>query len=904
MTKKQKKSSNDSRKLTLEESELKIRSESAQKTPFRIKILDEKNLPFTNYEIVGDSKIPYTVEIRSLKEKINSCSCPDWKVNNLGTCKHIEGVTHFIRKKGKRKFNEHAKNGSCNTEIFLNPQGPEVCIRWGQADDHHHAVRSLLDPYISANHTLLADPSIGIASIEHALKGASTEVASKIKISQHLMDWTAEQHLTQSREMDRKMFLEDVQAGKRSLQMLSANLLPYQEEGMLHLAFQGRAILADEMGLGKTIQAIAACELLRRLNRAEKVVVITPASLKGEWKEQIEKFTNLPTLIVSGSRGQRLASYKQESFFYLVNYEQVRTDFEEIQTLLNPDIMVLDEAQRAKNWQTKTAWAVKQIKTPYAFVLTGTPIENKIDDLYSIMQIVDSRILGPLYQFKRDFYVFDEKDKPIKYKNLDQLHHKVKSVVLRRRKKDVEEMLPERIVNNYLVKMCPEQLIRYDEYSLQVASLLSVLKKRPLTPEESKKLQRLLACMRMVADTPYILDEACKECPKLEELEEILSGLMQENDAKVIIFSEWERMLFLVKDLADKLQLDYAWHSGSVSQEKRREEIDRFKKDANCKLFLTTDSGSTGLNLQVANVVINLDLPWNPAKLEQRIARAWRKNQTRVVQVINLVTEDSIEQRMLSALAMKQAVADAVLDSLGNLSEMPLPSASRDDFIKNLEQLIGRNAAYEITKERPKIIHSEDLKREILAKHSDRIHLLKSNQNMILAVVDKKDQIIKESIENTAQSQVEILDFETFATLKRLNEAGIIKFNFNDEPILYQSSLLKEKQQKKIQESLEQANNLYAEAERKLKMALLLKSGGFLLEAIPAASEAFTKAVEIFKVIEQTPNTTTAWLKEQLPNIQEPEAFINTMESWMKDVSEAITKYALGVTEDLSSKPF
>ena len=877
--------------LTLEEQEMQLRSERAKNSAFHIQILDEKHFPFTSYEIESETHVRYTVEIRSLHEKINSCSCPDYKVNTLGICKHIEGILNFLKKKGKRKFNDLSKLGSHWTEIYLNPIASEVCIRWPQKDDEQ--IRTWLSPYISASQKVLTDSVMGVAAITRALQEAPHEIVSKIRLSPYLIQWTVDQQLIQNRENDRKLFLADVQAGKRSFQMLSCNLFPYQEEGMLHLAFQGRAILADEMGLGKTIQAIAACELLRRLNRASRVLVITPASLKGEWEDQIARFVGLPTLMVNGTRSERLACYKQDAFFYLVNYEQVRTDYDEIQALLNPDIMILDEAQRIKNWQTKTAWAVKLLKTPYAFVLTGTPIENRIDEIYSIMQVVDSKILGPLFKFQRDFYDFDEKDKPIKYKNLDELHRKLQSVVLRRRKKDVEEQLPERTINNYLVKMGPEQTLRYEEYSLQVSRLIQVLKSRPFTPEESKKLQRLLACMRMIADTPYILDEECKECPKLEELEEILTGIVQDNDSKIIIFSEWERMLFLVRELAEKLGLNYAWHTGSVPQDKRREDIKRFKEDPQCRLFLTTDSGSTGLNLQAANVVINLDLPWNPAKLEQRIARAWRKNQSRVVQVINLVTENTIEQRMLSTLAMKQAVADAVLDAIGDLDEMPLPSASRQEFIEKLEQLTSQASNYQATtrqKESP-----DRMKQDILARHSDRIHLLEAHQGVVLAVVDKADPTLKQSLTDVVQGPIEVLDFETYMTLGRLAAAGVIQMGSGEKNILFQSHLIQKDQQNNQRQKLDQAHGHHKEADRKLKMAILLKSGGFALEALPAAREAFSKGLDILKALEQVPDATAHSLKEQLTDPQNPDQFIDALSCWLEEVSTTMTKYALGL---------
>ncbi len=312
--------------------------------------------------------------------------------------------------------------------------------------------------------------------------------------------------------------------------------------------------------------------------------MVTPASLKGEWEEQIAKFLGLPTLMVNGSRAERLACYKKV-FFYLVNYEQVRSDHEELQVLLNPDVIILDEAQRVKNWQTKTAWAVKRIKTPYAFVLTGTPIENRIEELYSIMQVVNPKVLGPLFKFQQDFYAFNEKGKAVKHKNLGNLNKLLEPVLLRRRKKEVEEHLPERTQKNYFVGMTPEQTVRYDEYSAKVSRLLHILKRRPLTLEESKHLQQFLACMRMVADTPYILDEECRDSPKLEELEEILKSVMENNDVKVIIFSEWERMLFLVRDLADKLNLNYAWHTGSVPQQKGEMTLSVLKKIPSVNFF-------------------------------------------------------------------------------------------------------------------------------------------------------------------------------------------------------------------------------------------------------------------------------------------------------------------------------
>jgi SNF2 family DNA or RNA helicase len=152
-------------------------------------------------------------------------------------------------------------------------------------------------------------------------------------------------------------------------------------------------------------------------------------------------------------------------------------------------------------------------------------------------------------------------------------------------------------------------------FALAASGPANIALRRPLTQQEQEKLLRELAMMRMTCDTNYILDPQDRTCPKLAELERLLEDCV-ENETKVIIFSEWERMLDLVRGLCDRLDVGYAWHRGSVPQQRRRTEINAFKHDPACRAFLSTDSGATGLNLQIARVVINCDLPWNPAKLE------------------------------------------------------------------------------------------------------------------------------------------------------------------------------------------------------------------------------------------------------------------------------------------------
>ena len=526
-------------------------------------------------------------------------------------------------------------------------------------------------------------------------------------------------------------------------------------------------------------------------------------------------------------------------------------DSADIQHLLAPDVIILDEAQRIKNWQTKTAQAVKKLKSPYAFVLTGTPLENRIDDVYSIVQFLDPHLFGPLFRFNRDFYVLDEKGKPTGYKNLTQLHQRLKPVMLRRRKGDVEGDLPPRTINNYFVSMADEQRKRYEEYDMRVAKILMRAKNRPLLKEEFEQLQRSLSCMRMLCDTPYILDSDCRISPKLHELENILEELLTDDSCKIIIFSEWERMLSLIRELAEKMKIGFAWHTGSVNQDRRRVEINRFKDDEKCRLFLSTDAGSVGLNLQTANVVINVDLPWNPAKLEQRIARAWRKHQTRSVQIINLICEDSIEHRMLSLLAQKQQLAQAVLDGEGDMENITLPSG-RAAFLDKMQALMGNSTPplVTVTQVAPQSVdHTQQFCEDTLARYAHRldslqVHTQPEGKRTLLAVVDQGAPILAADLSqllekhNQGSDQLEVLDRATYALLERLAAAGIISFTQNTrlhEPAYQADILRKQKEQwhKTAQTYLQQAS-------RKQKMAQVLKESGFEEEALQPLREALT----------------------------------------------------------------
>ena len=794
---------------------------------------------FRTVSVTGGS---YDVEIRDLNAHRNSCGCRDFTTNGLGTCKHIEGVLHYLKNRGRRAFAAAAKAGSPRAEVFVPGDGGSTIdvLFAAQSDD------------ISLNAAI----GLRVEAMKHgddsaldALRAMASDHPDRIRVSRYLANWLEERQRVAHRAEDRERFLSEVAAEPAAFDLVRFPLLDYQRKGVLHLAFGERALLADDMGLGKTVQAIAACELLRRRRGIGRVLVVSPASLKAEWEEQIKRFCDHSAMIVQGRRGDRLKQYRKPAFFTLANYEQILADGPDINTTLAPDVVILDEAQRIKNWQTKTARAIKGLHSRYAFVLTGTPLENRIEEIYSIVQFLDPGLLGPLFRFNRDYYVLDDRGRPEDYRNLDDLSRRLQPVMLRRRKEDVEGELPGRTVSNYFVSMTDEQRLRYDDYQGPASRLLKLARNRPLTKQEFERLQMLLGCMRMTCDTPYILDPDVRDCPKLVELERILGDLLADRpQRKILIFSEWVRMLDLVRELAIEMGLDFAWHTGAVPQDRRRAEIARFRGDPGCRLFLSSESGGVGLNLQVADAVVNLDLPWNPAKLEQRIARAWRKHQSRPVSVVNLITEDSIEHRMLFLLDQKQGLADGVLDGLGDVGNIRMPSG-RGAFLERMEAVMAG------TKPRaPQDQAQQDtasrLCEGLRERHGDGFLALFApggSDEAFMAVVDASPEAVEDERRRLGDGNVavEVMDRRTWEMLCRLETAGVLRFAGGDRGELYRSQQLDDgaaaARQRRVQE-------LTAEANRKLRMATLLAGGDFEAEACAPAAEAMTAALRALTV--------------------------------------------------------
>ncbi len=415
------------------------------------------------------------------------------------------------------------------------------------------------------------------------------------------------------------------------------------------------------------------------------MLVVSPTSLKHQWEREIARFTDRKTTVIGGMRTRREQLYAGAStFFAITNYDTVHSDLDVIGRW-SPDLVILDEAQRIKNWNTRTARSIKRIASPYAIVLTGTPLENRLEELVSIVEFVDKHRLGPTFKFLAEHQVRDEHDKVVGYRHLDRIGTTLAPVLIRRSKSQVLTELPERLDKNFFVPMTPQQQTHHEENREAVARIVAKWRRyKYLSEADQRRLMIALQNMRMSCDSTYLLDHATDYGVKADELATLLGEILEQPGTKVVVFSQWLRMHELLVRRLDRKRIGHVLFHGGVVSSRRKALVDRFREDDACRVFLATDAGGVGLNLQHASVVVNMDVPWNPAVLEQRIGRVHRLGQEQPVRVVNFIAQGTIEEGMLSVLKFKKSLCAGVLD--GGESSVFLGGSRLTRFMETVEK--------------------------------------------------------------------------------------------------------------------------------------------------------------------------------------------------------------------------
>lgn len=505
---------------------------------------------------------------------------------------------------------------------------------------------------------------------------------------------------TMTQTVDSIKGIEKIQLPKlthkpKHLDSLKLSPYPFQEIGINFLLSSKTGICGDEMGLGKTIQGLGAANELLKEGTINSVLIVPPASLKYQWKNEIEKFTDFKCIVVDGTATKRKKQYKEYTEekipFLIANYETVRNDIELIKEL-SFECMIVDESHRLKNRSTKLYKAIVQLNPEYKFALTGTPMQNKPDEIYALMSWLDPDILGKVTAFRKKHIVTGEKFgrrfMEIGYKNLDEIREKISPKMIRRMKDDVAPDLPERIYVLARADMSKPQKTLYnaieedfkdlqlniqDFYETQSETDAQIGKR---TTDEDKVLG-FIYMMQAVSDHPLLLAQGkskmamkylplirdCRTSPKLEELIDIISPVI-ESGSKIVIFSQYTQML---KILMDRIEREFEQKpyviDGSVSSKNRQIELDNFEKNPTRQIMLLSDAGNYGLNISFASTLVNYDLPWNPAVLKQRYGRIHRINsEFKKVTFINMVTNDTIDEKILKTLEEKEQLGEGIIE--------------------------------------------------------------------------------------------------------------------------------------------------------------------------------------------------------------------------------------------------
>lgn len=635
----------------------------------------------------------YRVAIRGEEPGVSFCSCPDFATNLLGTCKHVEFALAAVRRRrgGARALREGIRPAYSSVSLVY---GARRRVRLRLADAAPRALRRRASGLVDADGFLREDGLARLGDLVEAARRAGHELRVYDDAARFVAAVLEGEE--RRRRLDRAF---PAGAASPAFDGLLRTPLPgYQREGALFACRAGRAILADEMGLGKTVQAIAAAEIAARWLGVERVLVLCPASLKHQWQDEAERFSPRRVAVVGGGRKAREAAWGAPAFLKVAGYDSVHRDLDLIGRWA-PQLVVLDEAQRIKSWSTRVATSVKRIESPLALVLTGTPLENRLEELISIVQFVDQHRLGPTWRVLHDHQVVEEgSTRVVGYRHLDRLGESLSPILLRRRKSEVLAQLPERSVKRLLLPLTDAQRALHDENLEIVAKLVAKWRRyRFLSDADQKRLRVALQAMRMACDDAYLLDGKSRSGRKAGEVDALLGDLLAVDGTKVVVFSQWMRMHELLVERLEASGRGYAFLHGGVPSGDRGALVRRFRTDPGCRVFLSTDAGGTGLNLQAASAVVNVDLPWNPAVLEQRIGRVHRLGQSRPVQVFDLVSEDSIEERMLGLLGFKRALFSGVLD--GGDPEVRLGGSRLSRFLEAVGEVAA--GAEEPPKEAP-----------------------------------------------------------------------------------------------------------------------------------------------------------------------------------------------------------
>lgn len=496
------------------------------------------------------------------------------------------------------------------------------------------------------------------------------ETFSHLNMSIEVNNWFQEE------ESKRQAIIAAKNSEDAELQVAAAEkLYPFQRVGCNFLRSAKRALLADDMGLGKTVQTIVACEEVK----AEKILIICPNTLKSNWKREIEKWTperNITILRGSTREKKNKVISEFETGYFVANFESIRRgkekkevdgetklvlrddDFVDRLMAIEWDVVIIDEAHNIKNrkaQQTKdTMVLAKQAK--HLFLLTGTPIMNKVDELWSLLNTMYPEKYTSFWKFVKKFanaypgrwgWVIEPHPK-----NPSELRKELEPFFLRREKEQVFVDLPRKTYQQIWVELEGKQKKIYDQMEAEAMAEVE----EGDTVIAPGILAKITRCKQIAISAELI--NGSKQSAKLDALKDVITG----TDKKLVIFSQFAEAVKIISKMLDEMETGYVTFTGKTKEDQRQDAIDKFQNDENTKVFLaTTQAGGVGVNLTAASYVVLLDKHWTPAVNEQAVDRVHRHGQKNPVTVIEVLAQDTVDEMIEEVLAGKKSIVEAVI---------------------------------------------------------------------------------------------------------------------------------------------------------------------------------------------------------------------------------------------------
>lgn len=635
-----------------------------------------------------------------------SCSCPDYAKASLGVCQHI-----FLAADGQSQ-----RAAIAVPPLRWDPVRPLTgpgdwlerltwCGGPQSLTARQRRIRRLFRARDGERTALVAavfaSPTTRLAAVEALLE--------LVRAEKRLAEPAIRPLLERERELlvGRMRHAPTAREIRRHCDTLRQTLFLYQREGVRRFLERGRLLLADDRGLGKTAQAIAACHVLVRSGHARRGLFVVPAPLRPHWLREWQRFTDLPLLAVDAAQEERARMLRRrDGAILLVDHDQVARDLPQL-LRFRPDIVVLDEPERVGNRATGAAHSVKRLAARWRLVLTSTLMEDRLDELASIMEWLDEVALEPRWRLWSWHGAGEGRRAVAAGRNLDTLRQRLAPSVMRRVRREVLEQLPPRRDTVVAVPLTPAQRTVHDRLVAPIARIAAQATLRPASQPEFLRLVSLLRRQRMVCNglaqvdfhevwpsiqrrkpTAALLDSLAS--PKLAELRALVAALAITQERKVVVFSQWTRMLRLAawasSDLLRVAELRAVSFTGEEGTRQRTEKLVEFHDDPAVRVLFASDASGVGLNLQdAASCCIHLDLSWNPAVIEQRLGRIHRSGQVQPVETYALVAEDGIEGRIAALTASGQALSSELFDGTSDTAAFERAAW----FLARVDDLLG-----------------------------------------------------------------------------------------------------------------------------------------------------------------------------------------------------------------------